>query len=180
MLHCVDALVKRLLHSRSNQLNQQGIFAVVGRMRLDVTFGERLRLWRAVRDLSQAELARRAGIEKATVNYAESGKRVPQSGTLNHIAGVLEVPLSALQDDLACFRELARIMNVSLVEAAGLPSRDEHISSGEFTGDEDDEQGATKGELRQILRRMEQLERSGQPRPPPHRPTPKAPPDKRK
>jgi len=58
--------------------------------------GRRIRRLRGERGLSLSELARRAGIGKATLSGLESGTRNPTAGTLYAIAGQLEVPLAAL------------------------------------------------------------------------------------
>ena len=58
--------------------------------------GRRIRRLRGERGLSLSELARRAGIGKATLSGLEAGTRNPTAGTLYAIAGQLEVPLAAL------------------------------------------------------------------------------------
>ena len=58
--------------------------------------GRRIRRLRGERGLSLSELARRAGIGKATLSGLESGTRNPTAGTLYAIAGQLDVPLAAL------------------------------------------------------------------------------------
>ncbi|MBC3844169.1 helix-turn-helix transcriptional regulator [Streptacidiphilus sp. 4-A2] len=58
--------------------------------------GQRIRRLRGERGLSLSELARRAGIGKATLSGLETGTRNPTAGTLYAIAGQLEVPLAAL------------------------------------------------------------------------------------
>lgn len=75
-----------------------------------------------MRGLTQTDLARMAGVEKATVNYAESGKRVPQPATLDHFATVLDIPKGALESDAALLRELARVMGLAdLLVSSGAP-----------------------------------------------------------
>ena len=61
-----------------------------------VETGRRIRRLRGERGLSLSELARRAGIGKATLSGLESGTRNPTAGTLYAIAGQLDVPLAAL------------------------------------------------------------------------------------
>ena len=58
--------------------------------------GRRIRRLRGERGLSLSELARRAGIGKATLSGLETGVRNPTAGTLYAIAGQLGVPLAAL------------------------------------------------------------------------------------
>ncbi|QMU78778.1 helix-turn-helix transcriptional regulator [Streptacidiphilus sp. PB12-B1b] len=58
--------------------------------------GLRIRRLRSQRGLSLSELARRAGIGKATLSGLETGTRNPTAGTLYAIAGQLGVPLAAL------------------------------------------------------------------------------------
>jgi len=58
--------------------------------------GRRIRRLRGERGLSLSELARRAGIGKATLSGLETGTRNPTAGTLYAIAGQLDVPLAAL------------------------------------------------------------------------------------
>ncbi|MEZ0069267.1 transcriptional regulator with XRE-family HTH domain [Streptacidiphilus sp. MAP12-20] len=58
--------------------------------------GERIRALRAQRGISLSELARRAGIGKATLSGLETGTRNPTAETLYAIAGQLDVPLAML------------------------------------------------------------------------------------
>lgn len=58
--------------------------------------GARIRSLRAERGLSLSELARRAGIGKATLSGLEAGRRNPTAETLYAIAGQLDLPLAAL------------------------------------------------------------------------------------
>ena len=58
--------------------------------------GLRIRRLRTERGLSLSELARRAGIGKATLSGLETGTRNPTAETLYAIAGQLAVPLAAL------------------------------------------------------------------------------------
>ena len=58
--------------------------------------GLRIRRLRSERGLSLSELARRAGIGKATLSGLETGTRNPTAETLYAIAGQLAVPLAAL------------------------------------------------------------------------------------
>jgi transcriptional regulator with XRE-family HTH domain len=61
--------------------------------------GRRLRQLREERGLTLSELARAAGVGKATVSGLENGTRDPRLETLYAIAAVLRVPLSALTLD---------------------------------------------------------------------------------
>ncbi|MFC3244255.1 helix-turn-helix domain-containing protein [Gordonia humi] len=58
--------------------------------------GDRLRELRAARALSLSELARRAGVGKATLSEIESGRRNPTVETLYALCAPLDVPLTAL------------------------------------------------------------------------------------
>ena len=58
--------------------------------------GERIRALRASRGISLSELARRAGVGKATLSGLETGSRNPTAETLYAIAGQLGVPLAML------------------------------------------------------------------------------------
>lgn len=60
-----------------------------------------LRYWRTRRGLSLAELARAAGVSKATLFYWEHGQVSPLMRTLRKVAGALEVPVTALMDPYA-------------------------------------------------------------------------------
>ncbi|MFD0328760.1 helix-turn-helix domain-containing protein [Streptacidiphilus monticola] len=57
--------------------------------------GRRVRRLRTERGLSLSELARRAGIGKATLSGLETGTRNPTAETLYALAGQLGVPLAA-------------------------------------------------------------------------------------
>ncbi len=60
------------------------------------SLGDRLRELRAARGMSLSELARAAGIGKATLSGLEHGTRNPTLETLYAVAGALGVPLTAL------------------------------------------------------------------------------------
>lgn len=53
--------------------------------------------------ISQAELAKRAGISEISIRKYESGERSPKIETLSKIAAALQVPLYALYDDIEKF-----------------------------------------------------------------------------
>jgi transcriptional regulator with XRE-family HTH domain len=61
--------------------------------------GRRLRDLRAARGLTLSELARAAGVGKATLSGLENGTRDPRLETLYAIAAALRVPMSALMLD---------------------------------------------------------------------------------
>jgi transcriptional regulator with XRE-family HTH domain len=61
--------------------------------------GRRLRDLRAARGISLSELARTAGVGKATLSGLENGTRNPTLETLYAIAAALAVPMSALTLD---------------------------------------------------------------------------------
>lgn len=52
--------------------------------------------WRAERELSAAELARRAGVTRQMVSMIESGKRVGTAEVLRAIGSALNAPLESL------------------------------------------------------------------------------------
>jgi len=58
--------------------------------------GERVALLREGRALSQAELARRAGVAASHVNAIERGARAPTVVVLEKLAGALKVEVGAL------------------------------------------------------------------------------------
>lgn len=60
--------------------------------------GTRIRRVRIAQDISQAELADKAGLGEATVRRAEVGRGTPSTPTLQAIAGALGVRLSWLLD----------------------------------------------------------------------------------
>ncbi|MFI7041154.1 helix-turn-helix domain-containing protein [Microbispora rosea] len=70
-----------------------------GTSRIDPAIGRRLRGLREARGLSLSELARRAGVGKATVSGLEHGTRNPTLETMYAIAAALSVPMSALTLD---------------------------------------------------------------------------------
>lgn len=55
-----------------------------------------LRVQRAIRDLTQAELAERAGITRKSVNAIEAGRMVPSVLLALKLAGVLGVSVETL------------------------------------------------------------------------------------
>jgi len=63
-----------------------------------MTLGERLRLLRRRRRLTQFELAEQAGLAQAYLSQLESGRRQASLETLERLAEALEVPLGTLLD----------------------------------------------------------------------------------
>ncbi len=55
-----------------------------------------LRVQRAIRDLTQADLAERAGITRASVNAIEGGRMVPSIYLALKLASALDVSVDAL------------------------------------------------------------------------------------
>ncbi|MDX1382787.1 MAG: helix-turn-helix transcriptional regulator [Thermoanaerobaculia bacterium] len=62
----------------------------------DETVVNSLKVERALRDLTQEELARRAGITRKSVNAIETGRMVPSVRLALQIARVLDVPVDAI------------------------------------------------------------------------------------
>ena len=58
--------------------------------------GKRLKRLRVGKDMSQAALAKRAGLTREYVNKLEAGKQDPSLSTLNALAKALGVPVAAL------------------------------------------------------------------------------------
>jgi len=65
-------------------------------MRSDI--GQRIRGWRLRREMSQADVARHAGITQASLSNYENGKRDMPLSTLIGVAGALNVSLGDLLD----------------------------------------------------------------------------------
>ena len=59
----------------------------------------RLRVLRAEREWSQAELAKRLDVSRQAVNAIETGKHDPSLGLAFKIARVFETPLDEIFDD---------------------------------------------------------------------------------
>ena len=70
-----------------------------GTSRFDPAVGRRLRGLREARGISLSELARTAGVGKATLSGLENGTRNPTLETMYAIAAALSVPMSALTLD---------------------------------------------------------------------------------
>ncbi len=82
---------------------------------LAVTIGAQLRLRRTQRGLTAAELARRAGISKATLSGLEAGRANPTVDTLDALAVALRIPITDL---------LARSIDPGPVLLRGTPMPD--------------------------------------------------------
>jgi transcriptional regulator with XRE-family HTH domain len=78
---------------------------------------------RKERGWSQRELSKRAGVNAATVNHAETGKRTPETHTLQKLAKALDVDISDLlgatrsQDGLVTFIEQQIKLATQVIEA---------------------------------------------------------------
>jgi XRE family transcriptional regulator, regulator of sulfur utilization len=73
--------------------------AAKGTSRFDPAVGRRLRALREARGISLNDLARAAGVGKATVSGLENGTRNPTLETMYAIAAALSVPMSSLTLD---------------------------------------------------------------------------------
>jgi transcriptional regulator with XRE-family HTH domain len=65
---------------------------------MDTPFATRVREHRLRRLLSQRDLARRAGLQLATLQAIEHGDRRPRYVTLQKLAKALRVPMTSLVD----------------------------------------------------------------------------------
>ncbi len=83
-------------------------------------FQKRLRTARELRDLTQAELATRAGLQPSAISHFEAGTRKPSFNNLRQLATALEIKTDYLlgrTDDLqsigntvdAAFRDFSRL-----------------------------------------------------------------------
>jgi transcriptional regulator with XRE-family HTH domain len=61
-----------------------------------MNFGRAIRLCRAAFNLSQAELAERAGVTASYLSLLESGQRQPSVGTIKKLCKALGVPVDLL------------------------------------------------------------------------------------
>lgn len=68
---------------------------------------------RSARDLTQKEVADRAGIQRVTYTRAETNKRSPHRLTVEVLAEALDVPEEALLDDQACLQAVAQILGTT-------------------------------------------------------------------
>ena len=65
-----------------------------------MTIGEIIRTAREEKNLNQSQLAAKAGISQAPVNYLETGKRNPGFTTIVKIAKVLDLNLEDLTESM--------------------------------------------------------------------------------
>ena len=65
-----------------------------------MTIGEIIRTAREEKNLNQSQLAAKAGISQATVNYLETGKLNPGFTTIVKIAKVLDLNLEDLTESM--------------------------------------------------------------------------------
>ena len=85
-------------------------------------FGERVRTLRERRQISQDELARRAGLSDDTISRIERARHHPNLGTMAKIAKGFGLSLSALfEDQLERPDELAALIRE-------LPTADQHVT----------------------------------------------------
>ena len=56
----------------------------------------RLKVERAIKDMTQAELAQRLGVSRQTVNAIETGKYVPSTVLALKIAKIFEKPVESI------------------------------------------------------------------------------------
>jgi putative transcriptional regulator len=71
----------------------------------------RLRVLRAERDWSQADLADRVGVSRQTINAIETGKYDPSLPLAFALAGLFALPIEAIFDPGAAGDEETRIAN---------------------------------------------------------------------
>jgi transcriptional regulator with XRE-family HTH domain len=59
-------------------------------------YGVAIRKARALRSVSQAQLAKMTGLASSYVSFIETGRRIPSTKALEAIAGALDIPLYLL------------------------------------------------------------------------------------
>lgn len=64
-----------------------------------MTFGEKLKICRAERDMSQEAFAKLLGTTKQVISRYETNQRVPKITTVSEYAKILEIPLEFLLDN---------------------------------------------------------------------------------
>ncbi len=64
-----------------------------------MTYGERIKMVRSLRDISQKELAELLGMKPQQLSQYENDDRTPKKTTLARIASALHVPLMLLETD---------------------------------------------------------------------------------
>ena len=70
-------------------------------MKLEKTFGNNVRKWRKMRDLSQETLAEKAQLHPTYVSGVESGNRNPTIKVVDRIAKALDVEPGQLFEEVA-------------------------------------------------------------------------------
>ena len=95
-------------------------------------FGQTLFLWRFARGLTQAELAKAAGIPRPNLSEIEQGRREVTLGTLRSLALALRVRPGVLVDGIPppLFRGTQRWSRRQLERIAHAACRDTRLSSG--------------------------------------------------
>src|SRR5512142_2889143 len=115
-------------------------------MDIPVTFGEWLKYRRKELDLTQAELAKRAGCSVPALRKIEAGQRRPSK----QLAGLLAKPLAIPPEDQTTFIQVARgaLVIERLFPPAQTPS---HASPGRMPGLPEDTVGQIHGNLPRAL-----------------------------
>src|SRR5260370_33850305 len=75
-------------------------------------FPERLRLARERRELNQADLAKRAGLQASAISHFETGGRKPSFDNLRRLADALELTTDFLLGRVSDFSVLAGVDNL--------------------------------------------------------------------
>lgn len=105
-------------------------------------YGKAIRICRAAKELSQKELASKAGIGSSHISLIEAGKRSPSLTTIEKICEALNVPTHLLMllaadpgdiqaDDLKNLKDLSGLILQLLVGPKSRKKKDErrHLSS---------------------------------------------------
>jgi len=64
-----------------------------------LTFGERLRRIRKMRNMSQTDLAKSVGVDPTFISKLELGQRLPSLPVLLKLSRVLDIPIDELLED---------------------------------------------------------------------------------
>ena len=88
---------------------------------MPIPFGQTVRLWRAHRGLTQAQLAQAAGLPRPNLSAIERGRREVSLGTLRALAVALEITPGTLADGVAPGAPAApvRLSRAALERVAG-------------------------------------------------------------
>jgi transcriptional regulator with XRE-family HTH domain len=108
--------------------------------------GRTLALLRDLRGLSQAALARKAGIGKSQLSKYETGKEKPKLESLSKLLAVLEI------QPLQFFFALELVGRCSSMVAPGQPAPQDSPSLGWLLRPLDDPEDAFAGVFRELLR----------------------------